>query len=295
MRILLDIEQLTRSFLWRQGSMRNGKAMVAWNVVVLPTDEGCLGIRMCGLSLIMPNVGSELESALQRNLSLLDGGILLLWYSLSPLADVVSPRDRSRSGLNSTSMVAYIMGSGLLEWPPDLGMKYPSLLAIPSPRLYQGIPDKLEWRTSLGVVKPFAISLVWQSIRPRGFKTDCGVGTWLVLCQAVVRFVRPLRTLMSISSLSALSLLRCTSKSVISKLVLVVAAYFMWKERNESLFKGLKRSSAQVIECVVSAVRLKLMSCRFKKNHCRIGHMSVCVLSQFNRSYKPGKDYNHNG
>ncbi|GJX69189.1 hypothetical protein Tco_0304916 [Tanacetum coccineum] len=259
MRILLDIEQLTRSFLWRQGSMRNGKAMVAWNVVVLPTDEGCLGIRMCGLSLIMPNVGSELESALQRNLSLLDGGILLLWYSLSPLADVVSPRDRSRSGLNSTSMVAYIMGSGLLEWPPDLGMKYPSLLAIPSPRLYQGIPDKLEWRTSLGVVKPFAISLVWQSIRPRGFKV------WFHLRDlAGLPSIQPSIDLIMDAITPTAN--RCTSKSVISKLVLVVAAYFMWKERNESLFKGLKRSSAQVIECVVSAVRLKLMSCRFKKS-----------------------------
>ncbi|GKB47833.1 hypothetical protein Tco_0898586, partial [Tanacetum coccineum] len=212
-------------------------------------------------------------------------------------------------------------------WPPDLGMKYPSLLAIPSPRLYQGIPDKLEWRTSLGVVKPFAVSLVWQSIRPRGFKVNwlhvvwypnCiprhAFNLWLIvkrklknqdklwswdvagsmlsyfsLCEttpdshehlffecpfssqvwfhlrdlAGLPFTQPyIDVIMDDISPTAN---RRTSKSVISKLVLA-AAYFVWQKRNDHLFKGLKRSSAQVIECVVLVVRLKLMSCRFKKS-----------------------------
>ncbi|GKC14710.1 hypothetical protein Tco_1011492 [Tanacetum coccineum] len=196
MRILLNIEQLMRSFLWCQGSMRNEKAKVTWNVVCLPKDEGGLGIRRLDFfnkALMSVHVWNLLIKKTSlwvqwvhlykiKDLNFWDipcrGNMTWGWCSLSPLANVVSPRDRSRSGLNSTSMVANIMGSGLLEWPPDLGVKYPSLLAIPSPRLYQGILDKLEWRTSLGVVKPFAVSSVWQSIRPRSFKTDCGVGTW---------------------------------------------------------------------------------------------------------------------
>ncbi|GJU72240.1 hypothetical protein Tco_1263645 [Tanacetum coccineum] len=44
-RILLDIEQIMRGFLWCQGSMRRGKAKVAWDVVCLPKDEGGLCIR----------------------------------------------------------------------------------------------------------------------------------------------------------------------------------------------------------------------------------------------------------
>ncbi|GJY37828.1 hypothetical protein Tco_0424192 [Tanacetum coccineum] len=44
-RILLDIEQIMRGFLWCQGKMRSGKAKVAWEVVCLPKDEGGLGIR----------------------------------------------------------------------------------------------------------------------------------------------------------------------------------------------------------------------------------------------------------
>ncbi|GJY11382.1 hypothetical protein Tco_0379567 [Tanacetum coccineum] len=44
-RILLDIEQLMRGFLWCQGKMMKGKSKVAWEVVCLPKSEGGLGVR----------------------------------------------------------------------------------------------------------------------------------------------------------------------------------------------------------------------------------------------------------
>ncbi|GKE07010.1 reverse transcriptase domain, reverse transcriptase zinc-binding domain protein [Tanacetum coccineum] len=226
------------------------------------------------------------------------------------------------------------------KWPPDLGMKYPLLLAIPSPRLYHGIPDNLEWRTNLGVVKPFAVSSVWQSIRPRGFKvnwvhvvwypnciprhafniwlfvkrklkTQDRLWSWDVagsmssycsLCETTpdshehLFFECPfssqvwfhLRDLVGLPSIQpSINLImdaitptanRCTSNSVISKLVLATVAYFVWQERNERLFKGLKMSFTQVIDCVVSAssvmfpaVLSNLMSCRFKKSIAQIG------------------------
>ncbi|GJU39275.1 hypothetical protein Tco_1192232 [Tanacetum coccineum] len=59
---------------------------------------------------------------------------------------------------------------------------------------------------------------------------------------------------------------RKTSRSVIAKLVVLASAYFLWQERNGRLFKKHKRSSTQIIECITIAVRLKLLSCRFKKS-----------------------------
>ncbi|GJX60965.1 reverse transcriptase domain, reverse transcriptase zinc-binding domain protein [Tanacetum coccineum] len=56
---------------------------------------------------------------------------------------------------------------------------------------------------------------------------------------------------------------RRTLKCVISKLVVVAAAYFIWHERNYRLFKKAKRSKDQVVDCILSSVRLKLFSCRF--------------------------------
>ncbi|GJZ49974.1 putative reverse transcriptase domain, reverse transcriptase zinc-binding domain protein [Tanacetum coccineum] len=44
-RVLLDIEQIMRGFLWCHGDMHKGKAKVAWEIVCLPMDEGGLGVR----------------------------------------------------------------------------------------------------------------------------------------------------------------------------------------------------------------------------------------------------------
>nr|GEZ50283.1 hypothetical protein [Tanacetum cinerariifolium] len=44
LRVLLDIEQIMRGFLWCQGSMNKGKAKVAWEVVCLPKKKGGLGL-----------------------------------------------------------------------------------------------------------------------------------------------------------------------------------------------------------------------------------------------------------
>ncbi|GKF91872.1 hypothetical protein Tco_0275573, partial [Tanacetum coccineum] len=53
---------------------------------------------------------------------------------------------------------------------------------------------------------------------------------------------------------------------VIAKLVVAAAAYFIWQEHNNRLFKNSKRMVNQVIDCIVASVRLKLMSCSFKKS-----------------------------
>ncbi|GJU61810.1 RNA-directed DNA polymerase, eukaryota, reverse transcriptase zinc-binding domain protein [Tanacetum coccineum] len=44
-RIVHDLEQLMRGFLWCQGEMKKGKAKVAWDSVCMPKHEGGLGIR----------------------------------------------------------------------------------------------------------------------------------------------------------------------------------------------------------------------------------------------------------
>ncbi|GJT51662.1 hypothetical protein Tco_0977819 [Tanacetum coccineum] len=59
---------------------------------------------------------------------------------------------------------------------------------------------------------------------------------------------------------------RRSSHIVIAKLVVAASAYFIWQERNWRLFKKTKRTVNQVIECIKSAVRLKLLSCSFKRS-----------------------------
>ncbi|GKC24984.1 polypyrimidine tract-binding protein homolog 2 isoform X1 [Tanacetum coccineum] len=54
--------------------------------------------------------------------------------------------------------------------------------------------------------------------------------------------------------------------SLIAKLVVAASAYYIWQERNWCLFKNCKRKPIQICECIQSSVRLKLLSCKFKKS-----------------------------
>ncbi|GKB72331.1 hypothetical protein Tco_0933743, partial [Tanacetum coccineum] len=253
--ILLDIEQTMRGFLWCQGSMRKGKAKVAWDVVCLPKDEGGLGVQRLDLfnkALMAVHIWKLLT--MKESLWVLqlrpcirefiwhkigDGARTSLWYdqwcSLSLLADFVSSRDMFRAGLNKSSKVADVLGSGSLVWSQELWVKYPSLLSISSPRLSLGIQDKLEWRLRSGSIKPFAVSMVWQSIRPRDVKVAWVDVAWLHMrdlaslshlqpsLEVILDFIIPMEK-------------RRTSNSVISKLVLAASVYFIWQERND--FQG---------------------------------------------------------
>nr|GEW60556.1 hypothetical protein [Tanacetum cinerariifolium] len=57
-----------------------------------------------------------------------------------------------------------------------------------------------------------------------------------------------------------------TTVSVIAKLVVAASAYYVRQERNWRLFKKGKRNSDQIVECIVSSVLLKLLSCKLKKS-----------------------------
>ncbi|GJT49245.1 hypothetical protein Tco_0975402 [Tanacetum coccineum] len=52
---------------------------------------------------------------------------------------------------------------------------------------------------------------------------------------------------------------------VICKLVFAAACYFIWQERNFRIFKKKKRTQVQIVELIKSNVRLKLLTCSFKK------------------------------
>uniref|UniRef100_A0A251S8W3 Putative reverse transcriptase zinc-binding domain-containing protein n=1 Tax=Helianthus annuus TaxID=4232 RepID=A0A251S8W3_HELAN len=62
--------------------------------------------------------------------------------------------------------------------------------------------------------------------------------------------------------------LHATSSSatrVIGKLVIGAAAYFVWQERNQRLFSGRKWGADQLIDLILTTVRLKLHTMRFKR------------------------------
>nr|GEX55216.1 hypothetical protein [Tanacetum cinerariifolium] len=80
-RILLDIEQIMRGFLWSHGNLHKGHAKVAWDVICLPKTEGGLGIRR----------GFNQRTKLDEMIS---NGVFLWpneWYVKYPLLNTLAP------------------------------------------------------------------------------------------------------------------------------------------------------------------------------------------------------------
>ncbi|GJR30422.1 auxin efflux carrier [Tanacetum coccineum] len=321
-RVLIDIEQIMRNFLWCPGSDSRGKAKVAWDVVCLPKVEGGLGIRRLDYfnSALMdvPLWGNmtwgwckilQLRPIVREFIwyKISNGMRTSLWFDTwceaSSLANHVSSRDIHRSGLNPKSMVIDIVHDGNWIWPQELLEKYPILNSYTLQ--ISNECDRLEWRLHDGTVKQFSVTNIprhainlWLIIK-RKLKTQDRICSWDVsnslastypLCEAILDshehlfFMCPflndvwnhMKWLAGLDRVSHdiykiiayfdVNARRRSSHIVIAKLVVAASAYFIWQERNWRLFKKTKRTVNQVIECIYSAVRLKLLSCLFKRS-----------------------------
>nr|GEU98542.1 hypothetical protein [Tanacetum cinerariifolium] len=176
-RILLDIEQIMRGFLWCQGSMKKAKSKVAWEELPCRGKMSwawrkVLQLRPIICKFVWHKIG--------------DGNHMSIWFDqwchLSPFADFISHRDMYCAGLSSSSKVADLFATGSLVWPHDLMSKYPTLLDISSPTISVGILDELEWKSWNGMIKPFSVTSVWHSIRPRDVKVDWVDVVWFPNC-----------------------------------------------------------------------------------------------------------------
>nr|GEV83316.1 hypothetical protein [Tanacetum cinerariifolium] len=103
----------------------------------------------------------------------------------------------------------------------------------------------------------FSVAKVWDCIRPRvnecplcGTQPDSHDIPYDL--NYIVDFLIPLAKMR-------------LARSVISKLVFAASSYFIRKKRNNRLFMKTSRSRDQVINIIMSTVRLKLLTCKFKK------------------------------
>ncbi|GJU10631.1 hypothetical protein Tco_1133027 [Tanacetum coccineum] len=244
-RLMLDLEQLMRGFLWCQGDMRKGKAKVAWEVVCLPKKEGGLGIRRLGN-------GSRVSIWFDN------------WCSISPLAHFISNRDIYEAGLHLSSKVNEIVRDGSWVWPEYWFLKFPDLSSLNTPILNLNSVDGLIWKDHNDITSGFSVSTVWDCIRSRSAEIDWYHLVWEHLKPLIGIHNMPSALDLIVAFLIPLAKKR-SARIVIAKLVFAASCYFIWQERNNRLFVKHKRSPDQVIEAIKTTVRLKLLTCKFKK------------------------------
>nr|GEV28402.1 RNA-directed DNA polymerase, eukaryota, reverse transcriptase zinc-binding domain protein [Tanacetum cinerariifolium] len=165
-----------------------------------------------------------------------DGSKVSVWYdnwcALSHLSGFISYRDIYGDGLYPSTKVKDIIDNGSWSWPDEWNSK-------PQPDSH----DHLFFECMFSLQ-------VWEHLKP--FTSMSDIPSDL---NSIVDFLIPLAKMWS-------------ARSVITKLVFVVSCYFIWQERNDRLFAKKKRSQDQVIDIIKSIIRLKLLTCRFKKTYC---------------------------
>nr|XP_043639206.1 uncharacterized protein LOC122610274 [Erigeron canadensis] len=146
--------------------------------------------------------------------------------------------------------------------------------------------DILKWRSTAGRLEDYSVSLAWNDLRNRASKVDWFHLVWYKQCIPNYSFLlwivmhgklktQDVLCSWDIQHNASLSLLivrdimpvakknSCTS--VVSKLLLAALVYHLWEERNARLLQQKKRSENQVVQLILSTIRLKLMTCRFKR------------------------------
>ncbi|GJS57292.1 reverse transcriptase domain-containing protein [Tanacetum coccineum] len=198
-----------------------------------------------------------------------DGSTVYTWFdhwdSLCPISKIVSPRDIHSAGFNLSFRISDSIQNGHWNWPLDWFTKYPMLSMINVPpqarclpchafHLWLVIKRKLKTQDSLRQWD------VWNHM-----KIYASLSKMSSSLYATIDYMIPMSK-------------RRSARSIIARLVLAASSYFIWQERNLRLFKNQKRAANQIIECIKSTVRLKLLTCKFKKTRNMMAFMHLWKL-----------------
>ena len=373
-RIIQDLEQLMRGFLWCQGEMKRGKAKVAWENICFPKSEGGLGVRRLdtfNISLMVTHIWSivsnkeslwvrwihsyklmgrsfwdvppttgmswgwrkllQIRNIIREHIwyHIGDGKKAFVWFDKwcddCPLRDLKTVRQITSAGFDLKDKVADVIEEGAWKWQPNW-------IQIHVPPISPNLEDKLLWRDFNGDLKEFSVSLVWDTIRPRNvvvpwlhvvWYSQCiprhAFLLWLIMLKKLIKTQDLLRQ-WDISHNTNFYMLQCplcetqpdshehlffecayssqvwsymrglafmdnipsrmedivaalipissksSIKSVIARLVVAASSYFIWQERNNRIFKKSSRKVEKLRDVIITIIRLKLMSLRFKKS-----------------------------
>ncbi|XP_035833006.1 uncharacterized protein LOC118481822 [Helianthus annuus] len=200
----------------------------------------------------------------------------------------------ARHGFTIKSKVTEAFIDGRWEWPEEWRSVYPVLFQL-RPLSISEMQDRRLWMNSDGKLVPFTTKEVWNLwTQDRIMKWNHPVtGSMNLMCcllcqsglethehlffecpysKSVWHKVSHKVDMNSIQesweNISAWLIARANSKSVFSvasRLVVAAAAYVIWSERNARFFSNRLRPPEQLADRIISTVRTKLISFRYKQ------------------------------
>ncbi|GJW77227.1 reverse transcriptase domain, reverse transcriptase zinc-binding domain protein [Tanacetum coccineum] len=218
----------------------------------------------------------------------------MVWTDVCPLKDLLSNRDIVRSGVSLENLVSNLISDGVWRWPLDWLSRFPFLAQLHIPVLLDDMDDVILRRDRDGLLRPFSVACVWDTIRSRVDMVNWynvvrfshyiprhAIHIWLVIQQKLKtqdglrQWDSKVRVLCGMDAIpphlsDVVAFIVPLSKaktvvSIISRIVVAATSYYIWLERNGRLFKKKTSTPGQIVNVIFSTVRLKLVTFKFKK------------------------------
>ncbi|GJZ64151.1 retrotransposon protein, putative, ty1-copia subclass [Tanacetum coccineum] len=171
--------------------------------------------------------------------------LYFMWDVQCPFIQYLTPRAIMSEGFTLRTCVAELVSSEGWLWPQSWLLKAPNNGLMHIPRLEVMKMDIMQWRDSNGVFSKFSVKGAWEALRPQGMDM-------IALClQDIITVLQPM-------------VHRRNAKSVIGRLLVAAASYFIWKEQNNYVFKNVRRSPEELRDSIIVTVRFKLLTFCFK-------------------------------
>ncbi|GJV35267.1 putative RNA-directed DNA polymerase [Tanacetum coccineum] len=235
--IIHDIEQLMRGFLWCNGDLKRGKAKVAWEDICLP--KGLVHMyKLKGRTIWDIPVRADISWGWRK--------VLQIWEVVKPFFWKILGNGKSTS----------LWFDRWNKWPHAWLLKAPNINLIPVPNLVDDRLDETQWRDTNGVFSLFSVRNAWEALRPRApvwmmIRSLAGMDTIPPIIQNIIAYLQPVAHKRNI-------------RSIIGRLLVAAASYCIWMERNCRTFKNIRCTPEEVRDSIITIVRLKLLTCRFK-------------------------------
>ncbi|GJV93567.1 protein LAZ1 [Tanacetum coccineum] len=146
-----------------------------------------------------------------------------------PIKHDMSWGDIYSKGYNLQNCVVDLATNGGWSWPQAWLLKSPNIALVPAPNLVESRLDVPQWRDYGGKFSDFSAKCAWEAFRPRGNED-------------IVAHFQPMAH-------------RRNVISIIGRLLVAAASYFIWVERNNRLFKNVRRSSDEIRDTIMITVR----------------------------------------
>ncbi|GKC17997.1 hypothetical protein Tco_1014779 [Tanacetum coccineum] len=283
-----SIDKLLKNFVWSKNDAAKGIASVAWKEVCRPKDEGGLGLKSLKVmnhALMVKhlwNIASKKDSLWVKWLNVYRIKGNCIWdlnikKNSWNLKQILSLRDSIRmnvgykignreSGLNLNAKIADLFSNNNWDWPNDWSVRFKEVIDVSVPVLDHDRDDMALWFDKQNVEVRISVKEACKDSHSHLF-FQCG------FAQGVWERLKSMSRLEDLSCvwaeiISGISIRKANNTlwSIIQRLVLGAAVYFIWRERNFRLFRNMERSNDAVFDNIVDTVRLKLLGLNIKRS-----------------------------